>query len=472
MGSLHHLIRQGAAADLRWPSASKYDGATAMQHTLLKIETSGGVPPASVDVAIVGGGAAGIATAHALAKRGVSVAVFEKGRVAAEQSSRNWGWCRTLGRDIRELPMSKLSVDLWRNLQAETGLDVGFAQTGVVFVTDDPKELVTWEKWLHTARKHDVAARMLSAREANASHAWHSEPWLGGIRTETDGYAEPSRAIPLLASHLLGKGVRIFQNCAVNELMTEGGRVTGVMTERGAVRAGKVVLAGGAWSSLFCRKHRLALPILHVHSSASASRDFDPGGHAPVRAPRFALRPLDGGGMVLAKSGRGTIHVVPDLLRYGMKFRQMYRARKANVSVSFGRRFFAQAWAEFRYLHLNDAPYARHRVLDPLPDMGLVRQAYRDAGRAMRGVAPDLLAAAWGGVIDNTPDGIPVVSDVKRLPGLYLCTGFSGHGFGSSLAAGQCLSELIVDGKSSLDLTPFSYERLADSRRLQPSILY
>jgi glycine/D-amino acid oxidase-like deaminating enzyme len=443
-----------------------------MRHSFLEIETSPTGVPAAVDVAIVGGGAAGIATAHALAKRGVSVAVFEKGAVAAEQSSRNWGWCRTLGRDIRELPMAKLSVDLWRNLQAETGLDVGFAETGVVFITDDPKEMVTWEKWLQVARKHGVPARMLSAREANASHAWHGQPWLGGIRTDTDGHAEPSRAFPLLARHLLGEGVQIFQHCAVDELLTEGGKVTGVRTERGIVRAAKVVLAGGAWSSLFCRKHRLPLPILHVHASASASRAFDAGGNAPARAPEYSFRSRDDGGLVLAKSGRGTIHIVPDMLRYGVKFRQLYRARKGKVSVSFGRKFFSQAWTEFRYLHLNDAPYTRNRILDPMPDLALVREAYLDAGRSLKGITPEFMVSAWGGVIDNTPDGIPVVSDVKRLPGLYLCTGFSGHGFSSSMGAGHCLAELIVDGKSTLDLAAFSYERLTDGRRLQPSIMY
>jgi glycine/D-amino acid oxidase-like deaminating enzyme len=443
-----------------------------MRHPFVEIETPSQALPASVDVAIVGGGAAGIATAHALARKGVSVAVFEKGRVAAEQSSRNWGWCRTLGRDIRELPMAKLSVDLWRNLQAETGADVGFVETGVVFVTDDPKEITTWERWLQTAQRHGVAARMLSASEANASHSWQGQPWLGGIRTDTDGYAEPSRAIPLLANYLIGQGVHVIQQCAVNELLVEGGKVAGVLTEKGPVRAAKVVLAGGAWSSLFCRKHKLPLPILHVYSSASASRGFDAGGKAPVRAPQFSVRSRDDGGMVVAKSGRGTMHVVPDLLRYGLKFRELYRARKANVSVSFGRRFFSQAWTEFRYLHLNDAPYARQRILDPVPDMGLVRQAYQDAGRALGGMGDDMISTAWGGVIDNTPDGIPVVSDVKRLPGLYLCTGFSGHGFSSSMGAGHCLAELMLDGKSSLDLGAFSYERLVDGRRLQPSILY
>ncbi|AWP73227.1 NAD(P)/FAD-dependent oxidoreductase [Bordetella bronchiseptica] len=442
-----------------------------LKQALLRIDTPH-TPPAEVDVAIIGAGAAGVATAHELTRLGVRVAVIEKGWVAAEQSSRNWGWCRTLGRDIRELELARLSVDLWRSVQADTGVDAGFRETGVVFVTDDPSELRTWERWHQAAAARGVPARMLSAREANATHAWGKTPWIGGIRTERDGYAEPARAIPLLARHAMDNGAQVIQQCAVNELLVEAGRVAGVQTERGLVRASQVVVAGGVWSSLFCRKHKLPLPILQVHSSASRSRQFDTGGAAPARATHFSFRHREDGGLTLAKSGRGTMHVVPDLLRYGMKFRSLYRARKANVRLSFGRQFFAQCWDEFRYFHLDRPPYARHRVLDPGPDMALVRSAYEDAGAVFPGMGPDLIEQAWGGVIDNTPDGIPVISDVARMPGLYLCTGFSGHGFSSSLGAGRCLAQWIARGPSDLSLDAFSYARLVDGRRLQPSILY
>lgn len=443
-----------------------------MRQPLVQFDTPSAALPSAVDVAIVGGGAAGIAAARALAKRGVSVAVFEKGRVAAEQSSSNWGWCRTLGRDIREAAMAKLSVDLWRTLRSETGVDTGFTETGIVFVTDDPKEMETWERWLNAVKSQGLSARMLSAAEANATHAWQGKPWLGGVCTDTDGYAEPSRAIPLLAKYLAGKGVHILQECAVNELLTEGGRVSGVQTERGPVRAAQVVVAGGVWSSLFCRKHSLALPSLNVLATASRTHRFEMGGSAPVRAPTFSIRPRDDGGVLLARSGRGTIDVVPDILRYGLKFREMYKARRGSMHLSFGRKFFSQAWSEFRYLHLNDPPFERNRVLDPLPDMDLARSAYDEASRSLQGMHPQLLSTAWGGLVDSTPDGVPVVSGVKRWPGLYLSTGFSGHGFGSSLGAGHCLAQLMLDGKSELDLDALSYERLIDGRRLQPTILY
>ncbi|OZI45278.1 NAD(P)/FAD-dependent oxidoreductase [Bordetella genomosp. 4] len=442
-----------------------------LKQTLLRVDTAQSPPP-SADVVVIGAGAAGIATAYELTRLGASVAVIEKGWVAAEQSSRNWGWCRTLGRDIRELEMAKLSVDLWRHLKSETGADVGFRETGVVFVTDNPKELQTWERWHGTASARGVPSKMLSAREANATHAWGKSAWIGGIRTERDGYAEPSRAIPLLAKHTQEQGAKIVQQCAVNELLIEGGRIAGVQTEKGIVRAKQVVLAGGAWSSMFCRKHRLRLPILQVHSSASKSLQFDTGGRSPARATQFSFRDREDGGLTLAKSGRGTMHVVPDLLRYGMKFRDLYQARKANVNVSLGRKFFAQLWDEFRYFYLNQSPYIRHRVLDPKPDMNLVRSAYEDAAALFSGMGPNLIDRAWGGVIDNTPDGIPIISDVARLPGLFLCTGFSGHGFSSSLGAGRSLAQLMVHGRAEIALDDFSYERLIDGRRLQPSILY
>ena len=82
--------------------------------------------PRAVDVVVIGGGIAGISTALSLAERGVSVALCEKGALAAEQSSRNWGWVRKMGRDPRELPLMIESMRIWDELQGRHGLDLGF----------------------------------------------------------------------------------------------------------------------------------------------------------------------------------------------------------------------------------------------------------------------------------------------------------------------------------------------------------
>ena len=87
-------------------------------------------PPASADVVVIGGGIIGVFAAYYLARRGVSVALVEKGRIGAEQSSRNWGWCRQQNRDARELPMASKSLDLWERFAAESGEDTGFIAAG------------------------------------------------------------------------------------------------------------------------------------------------------------------------------------------------------------------------------------------------------------------------------------------------------------------------------------------------------
>ena len=87
--------------------------------------------PETVDVVVIGGGIAGICTALELSERGLSVAVCEKGIVAGEQSSRNWGWCRQMGRDPRELPLMQHSMQLWRQMHQRTGEDVGYRECAV-----------------------------------------------------------------------------------------------------------------------------------------------------------------------------------------------------------------------------------------------------------------------------------------------------------------------------------------------------
>ncbi len=429
--------------------------------------------PEKLDVAVIGGGAAGVATAYELAKLGKRVGVFEKGRIAAEQSSRNWGWCRTLGRDQRELSMAKLSVQRWSELSSEIGADVGFRATGITFVTRSKSELAGWEEWFKFAQRSDVAAEMLSKEQANKLYSGSGEPWIGGVRTFDDGYADPSCAIPLLARYASSQGVVVLQNCAVNDLYYEAGRLAGIETERGLVRADCVVVAAGAWSSLFCLKQKVVLPTLNVYSSASKTRDIvQLPFQGPLKAPEFSLREKVDGGYILAKSGRGTLRIVPNSLRYGMRFKGLYASRRKNINLSLDGEFFRQLWNEFCYLYLGRSPFVKNRILDPDPDMSLVRSAYEETERVFPGFGPDMLDYAWGGAIDNTPDGIPVVSAYEGLPGLYLCTGFSGHGFSSSMGAGRMLAQLIATGRSSEELKYLSHGRFLSGEALAPNIIY
>ena len=152
--------------------------------------------PDQVDAVVIGGGIVGVAAAYSLAKKGFSVALVEKGRIAAEQSSRNWGWCRTQNRDRRELPLQLLSMQIWDGLARDIGDDTGFRRSGLIYVTKDPAELATWTGWLDMAREYQVRHTVLTAEEAKALTPGNEQAWIGGIHAPTEGRAVARRAGP------------------------------------------------------------------------------------------------------------------------------------------------------------------------------------------------------------------------------------------------------------------------------------
>ena len=133
-----------------------------MPAPLLHIETTPTLPSAA-DAVVIGGGVVGVFAAYYLARRGLSVALVEKGRIAAEQSSRNWGWCRQQNRDARELPISIASMALWDGLAGEIGEDVGFRRCGLLYLSDDEAELSRWSSWRDFAKSAGVTTHMLSS---------------------------------------------------------------------------------------------------------------------------------------------------------------------------------------------------------------------------------------------------------------------------------------------------------------------
>jgi glycine/D-amino acid oxidase-like deaminating enzyme len=92
--------------------------------------------------------------------------------------------------------------------------------------------------------------------------------------------------------------------------------------------------------------------------------------------------------------------------------------------------------------------------------------------KKLRGAFPQFasvgVAQYWAGVIEATPDAVPVISGVERMPGLFLATGFSGHGFGTGPGAGHLAADLMTGRKPLVDPYPFRYARLIDGTRLAP----
>ncbi len=100
-------------------------------------------------------------------------------------------------------------------------------------------------------------------------------------------------------------------------------------------------------------------------------------------------------------------------------------------------------------------------MLDPQPSTASLAFARRKLVRAFPAFAAMQVAGTWGGMIDVTPDGVPVISAIPAVPGLHLASGFSGHGFGIGPGAGRLMADLVAGAPPIVDPAPFRFARFA-----------
>jgi glycine/D-amino acid oxidase-like deaminating enzyme len=428
-----------------------------MPAPLLLIETLETLPPAA-DVVVIGGGIVGACAAYYLARRGVKVALVEKGRVGAEQSSRNWGWCRQQNRDARELPMATTSLDLWDTLQDEIGESVGFRRSGLLYLSNDEAEIAGWARWRDFGRSRGVVTHVLSAAEATEFGRATARPWKGGVFSPSDGTADPERAAPVIARAAMRLGASVHQSCAARGLELEAGRVAGVVTEAGTIRTRTVILAAGAWASSFCRQLGIRFPQAAVRASILAVGRGAEGPDA-LHTSRVSLTRRGDGGYTLAISGTARVDPTPQQICFARSFLPMF-ARRWRVLAPGG----LQAWRAghetcARWSLDRPTPMERTRILDPRPDTGMIRETLARARELVPGLARVSVTAEWAGYIDSTPDGVPAIGET-RVPGLVLAAGFSGHGFGIGPGAGHMIADIVTGARPILDPAPYDPARL------------
>ena len=205
--------------------------------------------PQSADVVIVGAGIMGCAAAYFLAKSGVSVVVLDKGRIAGQQSSKAWGFVRVQARDPAEIPLALESLRLWRRLEQELDCDLEWIEGGCLFLAHDRDGLAEQEAWLDLARPYQLDTRLVTGDEVGRLIPALAKPSTGGLYTPSDGQAEPRRVAPAFARRARELGAVFLEGCGVTEIDVAGGRITGVQSEAGPIRAPVVVVAAGASST-------------------------------------------------------------------------------------------------------------------------------------------------------------------------------------------------------------------------------
>jgi glycine/D-amino acid oxidase-like deaminating enzyme len=421
--------------------------------------------PARTSVVVIGGGIVGTSTALFLAEKGIPVVLCEKGQIGAEQSGRNWGWTRVMGRDAKEIPLGIESLKWWRRMNEITGAETGFRQAGIVYLCENQRQVADYEKWLDEARPFQVDTRLLAPNEIDAVLPGSARTWAGALYTPSDGRAEPHKASPAIAAAAQARGATVLTNCAVRGVETKAGRISGVVTERGRIDCETVVLAGGAWSRLFCGNLLLRLPALNVLASCFRTDPINGAPEAAAGGAGFAFRKRLDGGYSIARRGATYNDITPDSFRLFFDFLPSLAKNFRELRLRVGRRFIEE-WRTPRRWSLDETtPFEQVRVLDPAPAENLLAQSREMLAAAFPAFQGMRVVESWGGLIDVTPDAVPVISPVASLPGFFLATGFSGHGFGIGPGTGKLAADLVAGETPAVDPAPYRYERFSPPRR-------
>ncbi|MFB0565234.1 MAG: NAD(P)/FAD-dependent oxidoreductase [Candidatus Aminicenantaceae bacterium] len=366
----------------------------------------------TAEIAIIGGGIMGTATAYYLAKAGQNdVILFEKDLLAQASTGLSVGGIRQQFSHPANILLSKESLRVFEHFKEEFSEDINFRQEGYLFLAQEEE---TWKEFLENVeiqRQYDVPVEVLSPEEIKRRWPYLEVSDLkGGTYGPKDGYADPYLVAIGFAKGAREMGVRIEEKTEVTEIKIERGKVRSVKTNKGTISTQVAVNVAGPWGGKVAKLAGFDLPVKPYRRQVFMTRPFD-------RIPKPVPMILDQDAAFYFR-GEG-----PGILT-GMSDPEEPSSFKTHVDRHF---------------------------MEKVVETAVHRAPVLEKAEILRG---------WAGLYAVTPDNNPFIGEMPGVKGFYSAIGFSGHGFQQGPAVGRILSELILKGCTDLDLTPFSFDRL------------
>ena len=378
------------------------------------------------EVVVIGGGIMGASLAFALAGRGVrDVLVLERRTVASGASGKTGALLRQHYSNRPEATLAHLSLQTIRNWGEIIGGDCGFVRCGLIATvattsSDDPN-IARMRANVALQNSIGIVAEVLPAEELRRLQPFSrfDDIVVGAYEAES-GYVDAVAATRGMMDAAQRRGARLREGVAVTGIRVAGGKVAGVETSDGPIDAPVVVCAAGPWAGPLLATAGVVVPIEPLRVQV-----------AIVNRPDLMPR-------------AGTMAYVDTAANY---FCRNWGPNRTMVGIGGG---------EF---HETVDPDAYDERSDP----GFASQALQNLARRMPPMAAATPLYGHAGLYDMTPDTHPIIGPAPGVTGLHLCVGFSGAGFKKGPAVGQCLAELILDGRATtVDLAPFRLERFHD----------
>ncbi len=367
----------------------------------------------SADVVIAGGGIMGCALAYQLAKRKVDVVLLERETLGSQSTGKCAGGVRQQFSTEPNVRLQRMSVKMLEAFEQDTGHPADFRQIGYLFLFTQPQQVEDFRDNMDMWHRVGLTeARWVDPAEAaKMVPILNVDDVIGCTFCPTDGIASPADVTSGYASAARRMGARLKEGVEVTGIDVALGRVQGVRTSAGDIATRMVVNCAGAWAASIGRLAGLEIPVLPYRRHIAVTSTFP-------ALPRSTPMTVD---------FRTSLYFHPegDGVLIGMSDRAEPPGFVTDVRWEFLEKMFEQA--------------------------ALRAPALAGAG----------IKTAWAGLYESTPDHQAILGPVGELEGFWCAAGFSGHGFMQAPAAALLVTEVLLDHKSEIDISPFAFERFA-----------
>jgi glycine/D-amino acid oxidase-like deaminating enzyme len=370
---------------------------------------TGSEPPRGASVIVIGGGVTGLSAAWWLARSGVDVLVVDKGIVGWEASGRNGGGCTHYASALFHEEQQ-----LWPQMDELLGYPTEYRRERIIFATTE-RHLAIYKAIGETIGRLGYDWELLDGDGIRERVPLAGHTALGGIHLKVGGHANPQRTVQAYAWAIQDLGGHILQHTAVSAIRLEGGKVTGIDTASGFIACDHLVVAAGPQTGRLMATIGIEVPVAIARAEMIVTEPL----------PLMPIGGVDGNGIY----GRQTL--------------------RGNLAYGGGPHEWIDLPPDGAPLMRPSTPLLCHlarRVAELFPKAGHVR-----------------VIRSWAGLIENTPDGRPIIERLAAPSNLTLCT-MSSVGFGLSPATGHAIRDLVVDGACSFaDIAKYSLSRFADT---------